>query len=239
VLLVGLLAGALSGVVGTGSSLLLMPVLVWMYGPQQAVPVMAVAAVIGNLGKLLAWRRLIDWRACAAFSATALPAAALGVRTLLALPPRVVEGALGVFFLAMIPVRHALARRQLKLTRLHLACIGAPIGFLTAIAVSTGPLTVPIFVMHGLDKGAFIATEAAASLAMYGAKVAAFRWFSALQPRQVLLGLIVGATLMAGTFAARPLLLKLPPQGFRRLIDGLMLLSGLSLLATAAIQTTA
>ena len=41
VLTVGLLAGVLSGVVGTGSSMMLMPVLVILYGPQQAVPIMA------------------------------------------------------------------------------------------------------------------------------------------------------------------------------------------------------
>ena len=37
----------------------------------------------------MVWWRDVDWRACAAYSATGIPAAALGARTLLALPPRV------------------------------------------------------------------------------------------------------------------------------------------------------
>ena len=49
VLAVGLVAGTLSGIVGTGSSIMLMPVLVYAYGPKQAVPIMAVAAVLANL----------------------------------------------------------------------------------------------------------------------------------------------------------------------------------------------
>ncbi|MBV8840195.1 MAG: sulfite exporter TauE/SafE family protein, partial [Alphaproteobacteria bacterium] len=44
---VGLLAGAVSGIIGTGSSIMLVPVLVWQFGPKEAVPIMAVAAVIG------------------------------------------------------------------------------------------------------------------------------------------------------------------------------------------------
>ena len=46
---------------------------------------MAVAAVLANLSRILAWWREVDWRACAAYSITGIPAAALGARTLLAL----------------------------------------------------------------------------------------------------------------------------------------------------------
>jgi uncharacterized membrane protein YfcA len=62
VLAVGLVAGTISGIVGTGSSIMLMPVLVYQYGPKQAVPIMAVAAVMANLSRILAWWREVDWR---------------------------------------------------------------------------------------------------------------------------------------------------------------------------------
>jgi uncharacterized membrane protein YfcA len=48
VLAVDLVAGTISGIVGTGSSIMLMPVLVYQYRPKQAVPIMAVASVLGN-----------------------------------------------------------------------------------------------------------------------------------------------------------------------------------------------
>jgi uncharacterized membrane protein YfcA len=233
VLFVGLAAGLLSGVVGTGSSMLLMPVLVVSFGPQQAVPIMAIAAIFGNLGKALAWWREIDWRACLAYGATAVPGAALGVRTLLALPPHVVEVALGVFFIAMIPTRRWLARMDFKLSLLQLALIGGVVGFLTGIVVSTGPITVPVFMAYGLVKGAFLATEAAGSLLVYGAKVVVFGSFGALPFSVVLSGLIVGASLMAGAFAARVVVMRLSARSFRLIVDGLMLSSGLSLLWAA------
>ena len=113
-LAVGLAAGTISGIVGFGSSIMLMPVLVVAYGPLHAVPIMAIAAILANLSRVIIWWREVDWRAVAAYSVTGVPAAALGARTLLALPPRLIEGALGV----VLP-RHdpgaALARRARRL----------------------------------------------------------------------------------------------------------------------------
>jgi len=232
--IVGLVAGTFSGIVGTGSSMMLMPVLVIFYGPQQAVPIMAIAAVMGNLGKILAWWKEVDWRACAAYSSTAMPGAALGVRTLLALPPHAVELALGLFFVAMIPTRRWLAQRAIRFTLLHLALIGGVVGFLTGIVVSTGPITVPVFMSYGLVKGAFLATEAAGSLAVYGTKIAVFRYFGALPTTLICTGLLTGSALMAGSFVARAFVLRMSVSQFKLLVDGLMLSSGLSLLWAAA-----
>ncbi|RYZ10517.1 MAG: sulfite exporter TauE/SafE family protein [Comamonadaceae bacterium] len=230
----GLFAGTLGGIVGTGSSLVMMPILIVMFGPRQTIPIMAIAAIMGNLGRVLAWRREIDWRACGAYCVTAVPGAALGARLLLTIPPGVAESALGVFFLLLIPLRRWLARRQFRLSLTHLMLLGAPLGVLTGVVVSTGPLTVPLFTFHGLERGAFLGTEAAASIGMYGAKVATFQAFGALAPEVVAQGIGVGATLMAGSFVGRYVVLRFSEHAYRSIIDGLMLCSGLSLLWVAA-----
>jgi uncharacterized protein len=233
VLAIGLLAGTISGIVGTGSSIMLMPVLVYQYGPKQAVPIMAVAAVMANLSRILAWWREVDWRACAAYSITGIPAAALGARTLLALPSRTVDIAIGLFLIAMVPVRHWLARHELKFKLWHLAIGGAVIGYLTGIVVSTGPLSVPLFLFYGLSKGAFLATEAASSLGLYLSKSVTFERFGALTPDIALKGLIAGASLMSGAFIAKPFVLRLEPDVFRLVMDGIMLAAGIAIIANA------
>src|SRR5258708_33284400 len=48
VLAVGLIAGTISGIVGTGSSIMLMPVLVYQYGPKQAGPIMGGSPPVGE-----------------------------------------------------------------------------------------------------------------------------------------------------------------------------------------------
>lgn len=157
ILALGLAAGTISGIVGFGSSIMLMPVLVIAFGPLQAVPIMAIAA------------------------------------------------------------------------------IGVPVGYLTGIVVSTGPITAPVFLATGLVKGAFLSSEAAASLAVYLAKAAVFRTFGALPLEIVAKGLIIGSTLMAGAFIAKRFVLKMDAARFRLLMDGLLLLSGLTLLSAALI----
>ena len=235
VLAVGLVAGTLSGIVGFGSSIMLMPVLVIVFGPLQSVPVMAVAATMANLSRILVWWREVEWRACAAYSVTGIPSAALGAKTLLVLSPRIIESALGAFFILMIPARRWLAAHRLRLHLWHLAAVGAVIGFVTGIVVSTGPITAPIFLAYGLVKGAFIATEAAGSLAVYVSKVAVFRSFGALPTESILEGLIVGSSLMAGAFLAKGFVLRLPPERFRLLMEVLMLVSGVTMLWKAVL----
>ena len=233
ILAVGLVAGTISGIVGFGSSIMLMPVLVVVFGPLEAVPIMGVAALMANFSRILVWWREIDWRATAVYSATGVPAAALGARTLLVLPPRLMEALLGAFFLLMIPARRALLARNYKLRLWHLALVGAPIGFLTGIVVSTGPINTPFFLAYGLTKGAFLATEAAGSLAVYMSKAMVFRSFGALPLAAVAKGLIIGTSLMAGSFLAKRFVLRLEADRFRLLMDGLLLLSGISMLVAA------
>lgn len=234
VLVVGLVAGTLGGIVGTGTSIILLPVLVYQFGPKEAVPIMAVAAVFANFSRILAWWREVDWRACAAYSVTGIPAAALGARTLLVLPARLVDIAIGAFLIAMVPVRHLLARRELRVRLWQLAVAGAAIGYLTGIVVSTGPISVPVFLAYGLTRGAFLATEAAASLGLYVSKSVTFHQFGALAAPVALKGLIVGGSVMAGAFIAKRFVLGLGPNAFRLLMDAIMILAGLSMLWNAA-----
>jgi uncharacterized membrane protein YfcA len=230
VLAVGLAAGALSGIVGTGSSIMLLPVLVYQFGPKQAVPIMAIAALMANVAKVLAWWREVDWRAFAAYSITGVPAAALGARTLLVLPPRAVDVALGLFFLFMIPSRRWLNTMNIRLRLWQLALAGAFIGFVTGIVISTGPLSVPAFTAYGLMKGAFLSTEAASSLALMISKVTTFRTLGALPPSSIFKGLIIGASVMAGSFLGKAVVQRMSVGLFQHVLDGLLLCSGVALL---------
>ncbi len=152
VLLLGVVAGTVGGIVGFGASIILMPALVWVFGAKDAVPMMAIAALLANASRVAVWWRDVDWRACGVYSITAVPFAALGASTLVVLEARAVEGALGVFFLAMIPVRRWLQSIGLKIVRWHLGVVGIFIGFLSGIVASTGPINTPFFLAYGLVK---------------------------------------------------------------------------------------
>lgn len=233
ILAVGLVAGTISGIVGFGSSIMLMPILVLTFGPVEAVPIMAVAATMANFSRIVVWWREVDWRACAAYSATGVIGAAFGARTLISLPQTLIEGLLGAFFIAMIPLRHWLLKKKLQLNLTHMAIAGLIIGYITGIVVSTGPLSVPLFLAHGLLKGAFIATEAASSLALYGVKLVVFHEFGVLPVTIMIKGLITGSTLMVGSWLSKRFVLKLSADRFQLMMDGLMFVSGSTMLWAA------
>ena len=233
VLALGLVAGTLSGIVGFGASIMLMPALMLAFGPQEAVPIMAIAALLANFSRVVVWWREVDWRANAYYCVTAIPAAALGARTLLILDPRVVEGTLGVLFLLMIPVRRWLLAQGLRIKAWQLLLVGAGIVFLSGMVASTGPINTPFFLAYGLIKGAYLATEAMGSMAIGITKALVFRRFDALPFETVLHGLIIGASLMVGSRLAKGFVLRLDAHQFRVLMDCLLAGAGIVLLAGA------
>jgi uncharacterized membrane protein YfcA len=60
-----------------------------------------------------------------------------------------------------------------------------------------------------------------------------FQRFGALTSEIALKGLIAGASLMSGAFIAKRFVLRLEPEVFRRVMDAIMIVAGLSTLWTA------
>jgi uncharacterized membrane protein YfcA len=233
VLVIGLAAGTLGGIVGFGTSIMLLPPLVVVFGPKEAVPIMAITALMANASRAAVWWREIDWKACTVYGAAAAPAAALGAATLVRMSSAAIEIALGAFFLIMIPVRRKLTASGFRIRLRHLAAVGAVIGFLTGIVASTGPLNTPFFLAYGLVKGAFLATEALASLSMYAAKALTFNQLGALPWATFAKGIIVGSTVMIGSYVAKPFVVRMAPERFRLLMDALMLVAGATMIGAA------
>ena len=126
-----------------------------------------------------------------------------------------------------------MAERGFTVRLAGLALAGAPIGYLTGLVASTGPINAPVFLAYGLTKGAFIGTEAAASLAMVVTKSGTFALLGALSTETALRGLIVGGALMAGTWLSKRLVQRFEPDQFRLLIDTVVIVAGLAILANA------
>jgi hypothetical protein len=217
-----LVAGVLSGVVGTGSSLILLPVLVVLYGPRVAVPVMAIASVFGNVGRVIAWWREIRWRPVLAYSLTGVPAAVLGAHTLLTIPPVIVDVFLAVFFLAMIPIRRLIRRSRIRIRLWHMAVAGAFVGFLTGLVLSTGPLSVPVFTGYGMSGGAFLGSEAASAVLLYAGKLATFGSAGVLASPVIARGLVIGVALLAGSMLGKQIVRRLRTRTFEFLIDAVL-----------------
>jgi len=236
IVVLGIIAGTLGGVVGFGSSVIMLPALVALFGPKEAVPIMALASILANVSRVGVWWRDVDWRLTAVYCATAVPAAALGARLLVSLNAHLLEATLGVFLIVMIPARRWFTKRGWTIGLGGMAVVGAGIGFLTGLLATTGPINTPFFLAYGLVKGAFIATEAAGSFAVSLTKAAVFRNFGALPLETIFRGFAVGATLMLGSWLAKHIVLRFDAAQFRIVMEAMLLISGI-LLVWGALTT--
>ena len=206
VLVLALIAGTIGGIVGFGSSIMLMPALVLAVGPKDAVPVMAIAGLMANLSRTVVWWHAVDWRVVAAFSVTAVPMTALGARTMVALDARHIQIALGIFFIAMIPARRWLLAAGFRIGLSGMALAGACIGFLSGLVTLIGPINTPFFLAYGLVKGGFISTEATASLLMGFTRTGVFHTFGLLPIETLVQGFIVGSAVTVGSWLSKKLM---------------------------------
>lgn len=230
VLLIGLVAGTIGGLIGFGSSIMLMPALVFALGPKAAVPVMAIAGLMANTSRVVVWWREVDWKAALVYASTAVPAGALGALTLVRLDAHKVEFALGFFLLAMIPIRRWLLARGFSIQLWHLAIVGAVIGFLSGIVATVGPINTPFFLAYGLTKGPYISTEALGSALVGISKALTFRTFGALPWDIAAAGLMVGGSVTVGSWLSKQLMHRISHEQFRGLMDAVLLVAGLLLL---------
>lgn len=229
IVILGAFAGFISGIIGTGGSIILLPILSWRFGPQVAVPIMAVASIMSNLSRVIIWRKEINWRACFAYSALAIPGAVLGANTLWHLPARISDICIGIFFLLLVPFMFWTRKHNLRLSTWQLAVGGLIVGFLTGMVFSTGPLTVPLFAGYGLVKQGLIATESAASFIVFVTKTSTFGAIGALPLSVILSGLFVGASQISGIYLSKGLVTRMPAKIFHLLVSGMMVVAGVSM----------
>ncbi|MNC70116.1 hypothetical protein D3C75_1208940 [compost metagenome] len=80
-------------------------------------------------------------------------------------------------------------------------------------------------------KGPLLSTEAAASFIIYLSKTITFKAIGGLPLNVVLKGVLIGLSLAAGMSIGKFITIKMSLTTFQRLLDVLMLLSGISLIA--------
>lgn len=227
-LVAGWLAATISGAVGFGGALLLLPALVYVIGPRSAVPVLTIAQLLGNLSRAgFGWDE-IRWRPVLRFGAGAVPASLLGSMLFVALPPGWISRLIGAFLLVVVALRHTrLGQRTVPQGFLPLA--GSVVGLLSALAGSAGPLGAVVFLGLRLPATAYVATEAMSAVVMHLTKSLAYGRYAAMTLRDLTGGMALGGAMVLGSWTGRRLIERLSEKWFGRLVEALLLVAAFSL----------
>jgi uncharacterized membrane protein YfcA len=225
-----LVASVVAGVAGFGAGIILLPVVAWVVGVRAAAPVLTVTMLLANLARLWWSRHELDGRAAGRYLLGAVPATLLGVTIYAGTPSEWLGRAIGAFLIAAVPLRRVLFWGHVRVRPVHLPFLGGVFGLLSALVVTTGPITAPFFLAYGLRRGSFIATEAVCALGMHVTRIAAFARYALLGWDTVALGCILGTTMFAGAWAGRRLLDRMSDRVFLAILEALTLVAGLHML---------
>jgi len=222
-----LVASTLAGVTGFGGAAVLLPVLVAVFGPREAVPILTVAQLIGNGSRVWFNRRELDWGVIKWFALGGVPTAFIGGMLFATAPLSALTRLIGAFLLLMVVWRHIRSGPVWKPPQKSFAAIGAGFSFLSALVGSVGPIMAPLFLAYGLVKGAYIGTEALATVIMHVTKLVAYRETAILPGSDILTGLALGPIMVLGSFVGKKIIERLPERVFILIIEIVMTTAGL------------
>jgi uncharacterized membrane protein YfcA len=229
--LVAFFAALLAAVTGFGGAAVLLPMLVFVFGVREAIPILTVAQLVGNGSRVWFNRRELDWRVVGWFALGGVPMALLGGMLFAHAPLGALTRVLGAFLILIVVIRHMPKLKAFRTPLRGFALIGAASSFLSALLGSVGPLMAPFFLAYGLVKGAYIGTEALSTVVMHVTKLIAYRQSAVLPVHALLSGAALGPIMVAGSFLGKRVVDRLPERVFVRVIDVTLLAAGVMFLA--------
>jgi len=228
VLVVGALVGSLvGGVAGFGTGIIMLPLVAWVLGLRVAVPVLTVTMAIGNLARIWWSRGEIDRAVVARFAIGAVPATALGTALYVGAPSEWLGRFVGLFLIASVPLRRILAMDFFRMRLAYFPALGAVVGLVSGLVVTTGPLNTPFFLAYGLRRGAYVGTEAVCAMVMHLSRGAALARYALLTWETFAVGALLGATMFAGSWLGRRVLDRMSDRVFLTIIEVLLVVLGL------------
>lgn len=210
----GLLIGAVLGLVGAGGSIIAVPALVYGVGlpTDEAVPasliVVGLAALTAVIPRL---RRAIDWRTAVLVGAAGIPAAGVGSAVNRVLDPDVLMllfaalmVAAGIRMLTALPTGHD---HRVRLYAVRAIGVGLVVGFLTGLlGIGGGFLITPaLILLLGLSAGTAVGTSLVVIVINSAAGLSAHLPGVALDWPVILLfsGAAITGSLIASRYASR------------------------------------
>ena len=228
-IIVGFIAGALSGSVGFGGGMILLPVITFFFGVQVAVPVSTIAQLMSNLSRSVMGWRSIRWRQVAWFLVPALPFTALGAFGF-SMVDKVLMTRLLCVFLILFSVMKLRGKLHLPHGKSTMLIGGSLTGVLNGLLGISGPISSAVFLTLNLSPVSYIASEATAAAAMHVVKAVTYGKFSLMNTTIFLNGLFIGMAMIAGNVLAMRLIRLANRQAYQRVVGVVMILISLWLM---------
>ncbi|HEY9755623.1 MAG TPA: sulfite exporter TauE/SafE family protein [Oculatellaceae cyanobacterium] len=224
-----LVAAALSGTVGFGGAILLLPILTGAVGVAKAVPILTVIQIVGNASRVLFACNEIDWAAARAYLITGVPFAMLGAYSFVSAPKTVILKLIGASILIFIGLK-MLGISRWRVHRKDLPIAGAIVGYLSGLIGTAGPVGAVVFMSLKLSPLAYISTDAFSSLIMHITKSAVYHGASFGMSDTLMLTIVMCVTTIVGTFIGTKVAARIPKHAFQYAVITLVIISAVQMI---------
>ncbi|MFA6727868.1 MAG: sulfite exporter TauE/SafE family protein [Prevotella sp.] len=230
-IVVGLIAGTLSGSIGFGGGMIILPVITYFYGVEIAVPVSTIAQMLSNLSRAAMGWKEIKWKQVFWFLIPALPFTALGACGFSLVDKTLMTRILCIFLIAFSIMKMG---NKIHLPKGHKTVIGGGMltGLLNGMLGISGPISSAVFLTLDLSPVSYIASEAMAAAAMHIVKAITYGKFNLMNEHIFLNGLLIGCAMMAGNLIAYYIIRNVNKKPYQRVVGIVMIAVSLWLFIT-------
>lgn len=225
---------SLSGVAGFGGGVIVLPVLVWVFGPEVAVPVVALFQLMGTTTRVWLARDHLNWKVVAWFAAGSTPFAILGSFLFIAADTDLLIRGMGGGMIVLVLLTQLPWSRNIRMALWGFLPLGGASGFLAAVMGIPGPFAPVFYLAYGLKPREYMATFSLGMLLIQVPKLAVYSTGALLTPLVVGLGLSLGVIAIAGACFGSTLLRRVPEKVFAVGINALVAGFGVLFLVTGA-----
>lgn len=224
------IASTVAAVAGFGGSAILLPLLVPAFGARDAVLILTIVQLVGNVSRVVLNRHELVLPVVASFSVGAVPFAVLGGLAFASAPLAVLTRLLGAFLIGVVAWRHFRPSdaEGIHMTLSRFALLGAASSFISALVGTIGPLLVPFFLAYGLMRGAYIGTEALSTVVIQVAKIGTYAGAAVLTPLSILVGMALAPLMVLGSLFGKRVLNRLSDRLFVAIVEATMVVAGVA-----------
>jgi len=226
VVLAVFVASVISGLGGFGGALIIIVVLTPIVGAKGVVPLIAVYAVFSNVSRIIVYRKTIDYRLAAWFTAASLPGVYVGANFLAVVPERALVAFIGAILIVTIPARRYLKRRSFEPGVKTIIGFGLTFGFISGAAAGTGLLAIAALLNMGLQGPLLLGTDAAIGIVNASSRVISYWSLDLLDRDLFVLGLLMGVASFPGTWIASLIVRHIGIQLHGQLMEILLIAGG-------------
>lgn len=233
-IVVGLAAGLLSGSVGFGGGMILLPVITYFYGVEVAVPVSTIAQMLSNLSRVVMGWKEIDWRAVGMFLLLAVPFTALGAFGFAKVP----KGPMTIVlcsFLIVFDVMKLMGKMRLPHRPSTMVVGGGVTGLVNGLLGISGPLSSAVFLTLELAPVSYIASEATTAAVMHIVKAIVYGKLNLMSDSIFLSGCGIGCAMILGNFIAMSFIRNVNKKLYQKVVAGIMIAVSLWLIVSQII----